>query len=119
MNSEKVTQLVLALVKMTDAGEIHWEVGEVTGRHVNEKREYWTCVDNKYFRLLGYEYSTGLSSVLFRRPFQLELWDSEKSTREFIFPDTSAIEDLYKVVEQTVGAPADQFVDKLIEAGSR
>jgi len=120
MNSSQVTQAILKLNRETAEGKILWDVNKRTPSSLNAGEElqgntFLAAVMEKSFRLYKLQqrayhgYDEGWDVV---DSYRLEMVDSSRNT-EWIFPDDSAIADLYQtVLFQTSGAQS--FFDSFL-----
>jgi hypothetical protein len=108
MKTEKVTQLVLKLLKMTSNNEINWNSYSVSnpdlpnGETILDKI-YSTILGQGKFRVYRYKYKFWIDEEKFEwiQRIRLELIDSSGNT-EFEFEYENSMNDLYEVIrEQT------------------
>lgn len=119
MRSDKLSQFIIKLIKLTKSNELTWESisprdPELPNGEVILDKLYETTVNDRDFRLYRYKYKYYRDEYDFEwsQRIRLELLDNEGNT-DFEFEYQNSMNDLYDIVREQTSNVSD-FIDDVL-----
>lgn len=119
MRSDKLSQFIIKLIKLTKSNELTWESisprdTELPNGEVILDKLYETTVNDRDFRLYRYKYKYYRDEYDFEwsQRIRLELLDNDGNT-DFEFEYQNSMNDLYDIVREQTSNVSD-FIDSIL-----